>query len=356
LQVVHRESDPTFWAEIQGRLADVVRHEATTTVGRRRRVEMLDDAARGCREALRILRRDSMPEEWATAQQNLGLVLLTHAKFAQDANTRRRMLDGALDALAASLAVFTPENHAYRWARVQRAIGDACRLRADAANRPRKEELLRQAVDAYAASLSVATALPFWQPADEAEILGSLSTSAHDLATLRGGSAREALLVQAAEAARMSAAAYAGQGLPELAAHACHLLSTIELERAAVAGEGDPLAILDGAIQADIDALNQLGRQGPRELRPQLRLSLARLYWARATFGDQSAVTVVQKDVEETAKYAEQSLEYFTRSNAPAEFQQSMRLQREARNKTRTLGVVPASVRTGRSGGMPSTG
>jgi hypothetical protein len=132
---------------------------------------MLDDAAKSCREALRILRKDTMPEEWATAQQNLGLVLLTHAKFAQDATDRRRMLDGALDAFANALTVFTQESHIYRWVRVQRNIGEVCQLRAEASNRPRKDELLQQAVDAYASSLSVSTPIPIWQESDQADIL-----------------------------------------------------------------------------------------------------------------------------------------------------------------------------------------
>lgn len=356
LTVVHRETDPTFWAEIQGRLADVIRHEATTTVGRKRRVDMLDDAAKSCREALRILRRDTMPEEWATAQQNLGLVLLTHAKFAQDANTSRRMLDGALEALLASLSVFTDESHAYRWARVQRAIGESCQLRADASNRPKKDDLLRQAVDAYAAALSNTTPIPLWQPTDEADILSTLSICAYALARLHGESSKEALLVQAAEAARASAAVYTRQSMPEQAAQACQLLSTIELDRTVVAEASKRLAILDEAIQADIDALNHLGRLGPRELRPQLRLSLARLYWARTTYGDQAAVRVVQKDLEETAKYVEQVLEFFTKASAPTEYQLAVRLQREARSKALTLGAVPANSRIGLIDSTPLDG
>ncbi len=339
LHVVSRESDPTFWAEIQGRLAGVIRHEATTTVGRRKRVDMLDSAEKKAREALKILRRDTAPEDWATAQQNLGLVLLTHAHFAQDADVRRRMLDGARDAITAALAVFTREDYEYQWAKLQHALAEACRRRAEASNRPKKDELLKQACEAYSNGLSISMPIPVWRLIERAEMLNQLSTCRYTLGMLLDVSARETLLAQAAEEAWSAAEAYASENQQELAARASQFFGTIQYERATMAPNGVRIALLDTAIEANVEALSRLGRQGSKELRPQLRLDLARLYWARATFGDQNTVMVIQKDIEETAKYSEMALEYFTRANAPAEHQQATRLQREAKNKVRVLSV-----------------
>jgi len=67
---------------------------------------------------------------------------------------------------------------------------------------------------------------------------------------------------------------------------------------------------LDDTIQANVYALSHLGHKGTQDLRPLLRLTLARLYWARATYGDQTVAIVVRKDVDETARYAQQALEY----------------------------------------------
>ncbi len=342
LQVVSRESDPTFWAEIQGRLSGVIRHEATTTVGRRKRVDMLDSAEKKGRDALRILRRDTAPEDWATTQQNLGLVLLTHAQFAQDADTRRRMLDGSRDALTASLEVFTREDYVYQWIRLQHALGEVCRLRADASNRPRKDEILKRAIEAYANSLDVSLPISLWQPRERAEILRHLSACEYTLGMLSEGSAREELLAHAADRSRSASEANPSQNIQEMAAHA-HTFSAIQYERAAIAPEGFRIPLLDEAIQLNVETLAQLGRQGQRELRPQIRLDLARLYWARATYGDQSAILVVQKDVEETAKYAEQALEFYTKANAPAEYQQAVKLQRDAKNKAKALETTSAN-------------
>jgi tetratricopeptide (TPR) repeat protein len=340
LLVVQRESDPTFWAEIQGRRAGVIRHEATTTVGPRKRVDMLQSATKSCREALKILRRDTTPDEWAEAQQNLGLVLLTHAQFSQDAATRRGMLDDALDALTLALTVFTPESHAYRWARVQRALGDTCRLRADASNRPRKDELLRKAVKAYGHALDGVPSLPLWRPDERAEMLSCISTCGYHLGLLLSGGERDALLEQASEAAQASADGYASQGMHELAAYAGQLLGTIQYERSTTITGDMRITLLDEAIQANVHALAQLGRQGPRDLRPQMRLELARLYWTRATQGDQHAVVVMRNDIEETVRYAEQALNYFTRANAPAEYRLATKLQRDAKNKTKALDAI----------------
>lgn len=340
LQVVSRESDPTFWAEIQGRLAGVIRHEATTTVGRKKRVDMLDSAEKKARDALRILRRDTAPEDWATAQQNLGLVLLTHAQFAQDADTRRRMLDGSRDALTTSLTVFTHEDYVYQWARLQRALGEACRLRAEASNRPKKEDLLEQAIEAYAHLLDTSMPMPL---IERAEILNHMSVCEFTLGLLRDGDAREKLLARAAERSQAAAEAYSTQNMQEMAAHERQLFSSIQYERAIIAPDVSRVALLDEAIQADIETLTHLGRQGQRELRPQIRLDLAHLYWTRATYGDQSAILVVQRDVEEAAKYAEQALEFYTKANAPVEYQRAVKLQRDAKNKAKALETALAN-------------
>jgi len=330
-----------------------VRHEATTTVGRTRRVSMLDNAAASCREALRILRRETEPEEWAEAQQNLGLVLLTHAQFAQEANTRRRMLDGAIDALTQSLSVFSPDNHPYRWAKGRRYLGDASRLRAEASNRANKENLLRQAVGAYTDALTSKEPIALWTPAQGAEILASLSTAAHQLGLLLSETSSRESLARAAETAKAAAELYAGLGQSEASVSAYRLLSTIEFERANRA-ETDAIriALLDASIQANIQVQAILGRTGARDFRAQIRLDLARLYWDRVTFGGSHPQAIVLKDVEETVRYAEQSLDYYDRDRSTSEYRLASRLQRDARRKAAAM-AVQVTVPIGKPDDLP---
>lgn len=343
LTVINRESDPTFWAEIQGRLAGVIRHEATTTVGPKKRIAMLDSAAQRCREALKILRKDTAPDEWAEAQKNLGLVLLTHAQFAQDANTRRRMLDSALDAFASSLTVYTPEEHVFNWPKVRRYVGDTSRLRADAANRPKKDELLEQAVNAYSDALGPNAPMLLWRPAERGEILNYLSMCALTLGGLQSGSSRDDILTRAGNWAK----AWIDLDLTNKqdVAGAYQRFAVIQFERASRAPSGTRLVFIDDAIQANLQALNVLGRQGQRELKPQIRLELARLYWERASLGDQDASMIIKEDVEATLRHASQALEYFTKVNDPSKYRLAVKLQRDATNKARDMGAIPVRMR-----------
>lgn len=343
LTVISQKSDPTFWADVQGRLASIIRHEATTTVGRKKRIEMLDIAAQRCRDALKYLRRDTAPEEWAEAQKNLGLVLFTHAQFAQDANARRRMLDSALDAFASSLTVYTPEAHVFNWSKVRRHVGDTSRVRADAANRPRKDQLLEQAINAYADAVGPNVPELLWRPTERGEILNQLSMCALVLGGLQSGSSRDDLLAQATDWAK----AWIELDLEnkQEAAGAYQRLAAIQFERAMLAPSESRLVLLDAAIQANLQALSVLGRQGQRELRPQIRLELARLYWERVSLGDQVAPLEAPKDVEATLRYASQALEYFTNVNDPSKYRLAVRLRRDATNKATAMGVTPARVR-----------
>jgi tetratricopeptide (TPR) repeat protein len=347
LQVVSLESDPTFWAEIQGRRAEVIRLEATTTVGRPRRVKLLDEATKNCRDALKILRRDTSPDEWAEAQKNLGLVLLTHSLLAQDANTRRRMLDNALEALTASLTVFAPENQPYRWTRAQRALGDASRLRAEASNQPRKSVLLRQAVNAYAHAVGMVRPVPLWHTGEQAEILENLGTTAFTLGMLLDGSERADLLQEAAARSKAAAEIYAGLQQYEQGVQATQTLATACAELATIRSSDATSQLLDDAIAVTANALTYLSGQRSNEatkkMRAQVHLELAQLYWARSSLTGQHPTLAMQKDIEEAASHVRLALDYLTKENAPSEYQQATRLQRNTKARAASLATTATS-------------
>ncbi len=62
-RIITQDSAPNLWAEAQSGLAAVVRQTARTTKGRQKRQRMLDEAAANCRAALRILRKETVPDE-----------------------------------------------------------------------------------------------------------------------------------------------------------------------------------------------------------------------------------------------------------------------------------------------------
>jgi len=312
LQVITVDNDPTFWAEIKARHAEVIRLEASTTVGLPKRVKLLDEATKSCREALKILRRETSPEEWAEAQKNLGLVLLTHAPLTQDAQSKRRMLDSALDALIASLTILKPEDQPYSWTRAQRALGEASRLRAESSTRTRKDELLRQAIQAYSNALSLVRPVPLWRPLEQARILDELSMSAFSLAMYFDGTARAELLAEAAIRSHASADIYAVQHMHEQGVQAIHRYATARYECALIDSEGMNKELLDEAIGVTSNAVTSLGSQrsdDARRMRAQIHLDVAQLYSARANLGSQYPALAMQKDIEEATKHVRQALE-----------------------------------------------
>src|SRR5262249_28102079 len=109
LEIITVDSLPNVWAEAQAGLAAIIRYAARTTRGPVRRRQMLDSAAANCRAALRILKKESAPEEWADTQLNLALILQTHAQVTQDLRARRDLLDNAIAAHGKALEVYTED-------------------------------------------------------------------------------------------------------------------------------------------------------------------------------------------------------------------------------------------------------
>jgi tetratricopeptide (TPR) repeat protein len=336
LQVVTDNDDP-FVAEVNARLAGVVRLEATTTVNLTRRVKMLDQAAAESRKSLRVQRREINPAKWAETQYTLGRILITHAVLVQDASARRRMLDGAMEALAQALSVFTPERYPRQRARVQRYTGDAFRLRAASSNRQNREKLLKQAVDAYADALISPGPRAVWSQSDRAEILMAQADSAYQLGMLLTESQAQELLELAATASSEAAEAYAKLSERDQAVNACRFLSTVESVRASRADASMRVDLIDKAIQANAQVLTLLGKGGARELKAQVRLDLARLYWTRVTYGGNEPLGAVQARVVAALDYADQALDFYSRDTSSAEYKQAQKLQREANKMKASL-------------------
>ncbi len=121
------------------------------TVGRDR----LRAAARACRNALAMSTRESMPTDWATAQNNLGEVL----RKLGDRTNEEEVSQQAVAAYRSALEVHTRESWPANWAMTQNNLGNVLSTLGERSN---DAELLQQAVAAYRSALEVHTreALP----------------------------------------------------------------------------------------------------------------------------------------------------------------------------------------------------
>jgi hypothetical protein len=72
-------------------------------------------------------------------------------------------------------------------------------------------------------------------------------------------------------------------------------------------------------------------------MRARIHLDLAQLYWARVNLEDQRPPFVVQKDIDETIKYADLALGQYTKDNGLVEYQQAARIRRNAEAKAKSV-------------------
>jgi tetratricopeptide (TPR) repeat protein len=295
LAVMTPGSDPTPWAEASGALATVyrieaatgldalIRHGGPTTRQRRIRGQVLESALAESRDALKVWKKETTPEEWAEAEYQLGLVYFVTAQLSWDARDRRAKLDTAIDAHRRALTVFTEGENSIKVARAERAMGDACRLRAEASNRPRKDEMLQQAISAYTHAIGISTARQLWSGDDLATLQTNLASCLRGLALLGEEPQRSSLLENAADTLRASSQGFdlevsyvqRAEALRDLGQTLNDLAVQAELER--------KLNLLNEGLVAFTDAFKILGRRGTIALRAQLHLGLALLYWQRAT-------------------------------------------------------------------------
>jgi hypothetical protein len=230
------------------------------------------------------------------------------------------MLDNSIEALTQARDVFTPAKYIRQRARVQRYIADAFSLRAAASIRQNKVALLKQATDAYAEALAATGSKAVWGPLDQAKISMAQAQSAFQLGGLLDGSQSLETLALAAEAAKSAVDQYKALNERDLAVTAYRLLATVETDYAGRAETSMRLEWIDKAIQSNEQVFALLGKGGAKELRAQVRLDLARLFWTRVTVGDDRPPAVVGTDLDATLANVEQALGFYSGDTASAEY------------------------------------
>jgi CHAT domain-containing protein/tetratricopeptide (TPR) repeat protein len=110
LTVTFRDQDPISWATTQVSLA-----HAYSRLGGDDPAETQRKAIVAVQEALKVFSVDRTPEQWADAQDLLGLVLCDGYQVGR----RRVDPDKAAECFAAALQVYGRESHPYEWAGVQ---------------------------------------------------------------------------------------------------------------------------------------------------------------------------------------------------------------------------------------------
>jgi tetratricopeptide (TPR) repeat protein len=116
--------------------------------------QYLQQAVDTFRSALQVRTREQLPQDWATTQTNLGIVLHDLADRSEGAQATL-YLQQAVDAFRSALQIYTREQLPQGWAAIQNNLGGALRDLAKHSERAQATQYLQQAVDAYRSTLQV---------------------------------------------------------------------------------------------------------------------------------------------------------------------------------------------------------
>ena len=118
--------------------------------------QLLGEAIKAFREALKVYTRKQLPQRWALVQNYLALALLEQGRQA-DAVESRRLLGKAVTAYRNALKVYTREQLPQPWAITQHGLGNALRQKGLRSDVKEGRRLLGDAVTAYREALKVFT-------------------------------------------------------------------------------------------------------------------------------------------------------------------------------------------------------
>lgn len=143
LKIVKREDMPEIWAAIKNNLARAYCERISGDIA-----DNLEQAISLFKAALPIHTRELFPKEWAKLQHNLG-----EAYFKRVKGDKSENLDKALDYLYSALSVYTKENFPTSWANSCNTLGSVFveRIHGDSA------ENLEIAIACFQAALQVRT-------------------------------------------------------------------------------------------------------------------------------------------------------------------------------------------------------
>jgi Domain of unknown function (DUF4062) len=116
----------------------------------------LQEALELCRGTLTFASRQTVPQDWATTQTNLGNVLWLLGERASG-EQGAQYLEQSMTAYRAALEVFTREQLPLYWAMVQNNLGEALKVLGERASGEQGAQYLEQSMTAYRAALEVFT-------------------------------------------------------------------------------------------------------------------------------------------------------------------------------------------------------
>ena len=159
LQVFTQDSSPQQWAGTQNNLGNTLREQAQASKEESpdRCAQLVAEAVEAYRLALQVRTRDALPYDWAETQDNLGSALGDQAEDAGNAQERTRLFGEALEAYRLALQVRTRESLPRQWGLTQQNIAYTLADQSRSASGEEMVLLLRQALEAMDACLSVFT-------------------------------------------------------------------------------------------------------------------------------------------------------------------------------------------------------
>lgn len=157
LKVYTPEDHPQKWAMIQDRLGNALsflggRLNAFNRSGTTLQVQ----AVEAYKAALTVRTKDTMPQDWAATQTNLGLALTWQGVQTSGDQAAPRLAEAA-QAHRQALTVFTPETEPHNWAAAQHNLGWALTSHAALVDGEERARLLGEAVEAYRQALIIRT-------------------------------------------------------------------------------------------------------------------------------------------------------------------------------------------------------
>ena len=155
LDVYTRESLPQQWAMTQNNLGAALQERGIRTTSEAG-ARLLSEAVAAYRAALDVYTRESLPQQWAMTQNNLGAALKEQGiRTAGEASAR--LVSEAVAAYRAALEVYTRESLPQQWAMTQNNLANTLQEQGIRTAGEAGARLLSEAVAAYRAALEVRT-------------------------------------------------------------------------------------------------------------------------------------------------------------------------------------------------------
>jgi uncharacterized small protein (DUF1192 family) len=211
LEVFTRESHPYRWAKVKMNLSIFLRNRMKSAQGEGHR-RLLEDSVALLQEVLdQVVTRESSPDQWATAQGQLGNAYAELAQLAQG-EERLRLLQESVEAIRLALELETHETAPKRWAMKQNNL--ALSLSGLARELPVEQgmQMLNEAFEAYASVLEVETRAA--NPQVWAATQLNLAATRQEQAILSDGDDRSRYLADAINATRAALEVFTRESLP----------------------------------------------------------------------------------------------------------------------------------------------